>query len=221
MQCGKYAFIALKLINRSRGPQGYGSDAVLMIEAYLSRDYLENYLYNTPKIYDHHKDSILNLCQTWIFKENFIAKGPKSAFLDYIFWAAGYIGRCNHTKTLSVLSLDYVFFETSSTTPYQIRRIEELSKVSRHFIYQIPSRTTQVFFENFLGAPIREGGTDGERIPKLRSADYVEMPWVTWCHIDFVSIVDPKWQCGGKSYVFLSEEGHLKFPYAPCGQTSK
>ena len=27
------------------------------------------------------------------------------------------------------LNLDYVYFETSSTTPYQIRRVEELIKV--------------------------------------------------------------------------------------------
>lgn len=29
-----------------------------------------------------------------------------------------------------VISLDYVYFETSSTSPYQIRRIEELNKTA-------------------------------------------------------------------------------------------
>jgi hypothetical protein len=32
----------------------------------------------------------------------------------------------------SIVIADYVYFETSSTSPYQIRRIEELNKV-RYF----------------------------------------------------------------------------------------
>ncbi len=35
----------------------------------------------------------------------------------------------NNKGFLVILHADYVFFETSSTTPYQIRRIEELNKV--------------------------------------------------------------------------------------------
>jgi hypothetical protein len=38
---------------------------------------------------------------------------------------------CDH---FSVVISDYVYFETSSTSPYQIRRIEELNKVRYAFL---------------------------------------------------------------------------------------
>ena len=47
-----------------------------------------------------------------------------------IYWAGNFTQR-----SLAFLPSDYVFFETSSTTPYQIRRIEELNKVSNLFEY--------------------------------------------------------------------------------------
>lgn len=45
-------------------------------------------------------------------------------YRDGIYWAGNFTQR-----SFIFLPSDYVFFETSSTTPYQIRRIEELNKV--------------------------------------------------------------------------------------------
>lgn len=60
-----------------------------------------------------------------------------------------------HTKTFFVLSADYVFFETSSTTPYQIRRIEELNKVSDMYT-RITFLKLLEFLEIYIGAHIRD-----------------------------------------------------------------
>jgi hypothetical protein len=63
----------------------------------------------------------------------------KSQTRALFFVAVGYWSRI-HTKTfLLFFRLDYVYFETSSTTPFQIRRIEELNKVSLWFVIFTPA----------------------------------------------------------------------------------
>jgi hypothetical protein len=44
-----------------------------------------------------------------------------------------YFSECLFCNQYYIVIADYVYFETSSTSPYQIRRIEELNKV-RYFV---------------------------------------------------------------------------------------
>lgn len=82
---------------------------------------------------------------------------------------------------------DYVYFETSSSSPYQIRRIEELNKV-------------RGFAAGVVGPVINQGG-------HFQFGQVIAPPANARANRCCFSFADCEWKRGGEGDVLLSEEG--------------
>lgn len=146
--------------------------------------------------------------------------------LGTTLWQWGLLGDITQKTFLLFFFVDYVYFETSSSTPYQIRRIEELNKVRN-----ISCSSIALLFSQLLRGEVGQNAGSRGLIKHSGFESCYQSTWQldTGCRTSslrplstfYVLFTDTNWKCWSKSHVLLQEAGHLGVSYSTGRQTSK